>query len=59
VVIGARAVVGDWAAVTDEAQPGLIPDGPIVVADGAVIGPHAVVSSSLPELAEVAPYAVV
>src|SRR4051812_20296554 len=67
VTIGARAVVGDWAAVSD-AAPGFadaerpvrvqtVSAAPLVVGDGAVIGLHAAVDASVAAGAVVAPYA--
>ena len=68
VTIGASAVVGEWAAVSDgapgfadaerpiRAQPSAT--APIVIGERAVVGPHASVSSSVAPGAVVAPYAV-
>lgn len=67
--IGEGAVIGAWAAVADAGptfvdselavrrQP--VRTAPIRIGAGARVGIHAVVGASLPDGAEVAPYAVV
>lgn len=57
VVIGERAVVGDWAAVSAVEPESSI--APLVIGDRAVLGPHSVVGASVAAGSVVAPYAVV
>jgi acetyltransferase-like isoleucine patch superfamily enzyme len=71
VVIGAGAVIGDWAAVSDAGATWADPEtplrdqplqlAPVRIGPGAVLGPHAVAGpgATVPAGERVAPYAVV
>jgi acetyltransferase-like isoleucine patch superfamily enzyme len=69
VEIGERAIVGDWAAIADEAPGFADPErpvrlqplhsAPIAVAAGARVGPHAVIGPGARVETDVSPYEVV